>query len=164
MAGPSAVADRFRAGLPGCGPGVAGVQVRGPVAAVRPRASGRDVSLPAAASWLQPAAARRFAADQAGDPAAGGRHRLLAGQRVDRRFHAGGMRPLAPCRPALGPGGLGELRLLRLAFPLVLGTAAVSDRHPGRSAGRWPTPNSTSAKCWPRCWTPSPSWQPPGRA
>ena len=68
MAGPSAVADRLRTGLSGCRPGVARLPVRGPVAAVRPGASGRDVSVPAAASRLQPAAAGRLAADQAGDP------------------------------------------------------------------------------------------------
>ena len=54
---------------------------------------------------------------------------------VDRGLDPGGMRPLAPGRPALGDGGLGELRLLREPFPLVLGAAAVPDLHPSRDAG-----------------------------
>ena len=62
---------------------------------------------------------------------------------LDCRLHPGGMRPLASHGPALGPGRLGELRLLRLSFPLVLGTAALPDLPPRPgcpSPGRWPIP------------------------
>src|SRR4051795_2273708 len=41
--------------------------------------------------------------------------------------------PLPRCRPRLGPGRLGRVRVLR---PLLLGTAPAPDRHPARSAHR----------------------------
>src|ERR1017187_3470036 len=47
------------------------------------------------------------------------------------------MRPLAAHSQALGHGRVGGLRLLRLAFALVLGAAAVPDLHPGRDAILW---------------------------
>ena len=53
---------------------------------------------------------------------------------VDRRVHPSGMRPFAACGQAVRDGRVGELRVLRLPFPLVLGTAAVPDLHPGRDA------------------------------
>src|ERR1039457_322144 len=44
------------------------------------------------------------------------------------------MRALAAPGQAPGHGRVGELRLLCLSFPLVLGAAAVPDHHPGRDA------------------------------
>ena len=85
-------------------------------------------------AWLQQAAARLAAPGQAGNPGPGRGQRLLVRQRVDRRFHPRGVRPVAACGPALRDGRVGELRLLRLPFPLVLGAAAVPDLHPGRDA------------------------------
>jgi hypothetical protein len=77
---------------------------------------------------------RAAAAGQAGHPGPGRRQRLLVRRRMDRRFHPGRMRPLPAHRPALGHGRLGELRILRQPFALVLGTAAVPDLHPRRDA------------------------------
>ena len=57
-----------------------------------------------------------------------------SGQGLDRRLHASRMRAVAAHGPALQHGRMGELRVLRLAFPLVLGAAAVPDHHPGRDA------------------------------
>lgn len=43
---------------------------------------------------------------------------------MDHRFHTGGVRPIASDSDTLGSGRLGRLRLLRLAFPVFLGTTA----------------------------------------
>ena len=47
------------------------------------------------------------------------------------------MRPLASHRQPLRDGGLGELGLLRLPFPLVLGAAAVPDTTPAGMPVLW---------------------------
>ncbi|SDP94193.1 hypothetical protein SAMN05421507_12350 [Lentzea jiangxiensis] len=68
----------------------------------------------------------------------------------DRRLHPGRMRPLPADRETLGTGRLGEIRLLPLTLPLVLGPAPAPGLHPGPgcpSPGHWATRKSTSDKC-----------------
>src|SRR4051794_33920100 len=102
MAGPSTPADRLRAGLPGRRPGAAGVHVRGPLAAVRTLPTGSDVPVRAEAAGLEQTASGCVAAGQARDTHVGCGYGLLVRQPLDRRLHAGGVRPLASDGEAVG--------------------------------------------------------------
>lgn len=142
----TAPAQRLRTHLPGSGPGRARLSLRSPMAALRPRPPARHVPPPTAATGLQQAAARSAPTGQAGHPDPRHGHRLLVRQRMDHRLHPRRVRPFTSHRQALEPGGLGRLRLLPLAQPLLLGTAAVPGLHPGGDPGPWPARRSTNAK------------------
>ena len=134
MARAAAAVDRLRAGLPGSGASPARRSFGGALDPLRPYPPARHVPLPAPAAGLQQAAACRTATDQNGDPGPGPRQRLLVRQPLDCRLHPDPLRHVPPDSATLGPGRLGRLRLLRLAFAVLLGTAAVPGVYPGRDA------------------------------
>src|ERR1017187_3578687 len=116
-------AHRLRAPLPGGGPDAARLPLRGALAALRPQAPGRPVSLPASAVRIQQAATRRAAPGQAHDPGAGDRQRLLVRQPLDHRLDSGAVRNVASDRAAIQPGRLGRLWILGLSLSVLLGPA-----------------------------------------
>ena len=71
---------------------------------------------------------------QAGHPHARQVDGLLAGYLLDRGLHPGAVWDVAAYGQPLGPGRMGRLWLLRLALPVLLGTAAVSGVHSGGDA------------------------------
>ncbi len=64
------------------------------------------------------------------------RVRVVAPRRVAGGLHAGRVRHQPRDPKALRPRPMGPIRLVRVAFPLVLGPAAASCGHPGGAAGR----------------------------
>ena len=91
--------------------------------------------LPAAAAGLQQAPAIRAPADQAHDQGAGDGQRLLVRQPLDSRLDTGSVRDVASGRAAIEPGRVGAVRLLRVTFPVLLGTSALPGVHAHRDAG-----------------------------
>ena len=68
---------------------------------------------------------------------------------LDRGLHAGAVRDVAADGEAVRAGRLGRIRVLRLAFPVLLGHCACTRSAPRpvcRSCGRWPAPRWTSAR------------------
>lgn len=57
-------------------------------------------------------------------------------RRLGRGLHTRGVRPVSRDRQASSPGRLGRVRLLRLAFAVLLGPAAPPGLHPARTAYR----------------------------
>ena len=98
-------------------------------------ASAPLVPVPAEPARVQQAAAGRCRPDLGGDPGPGRGHQLVDRRRVGSGLHPGRMRPI-PETATLRAGRMGRIRVLRLTFALLLGTAAASDRHPGRPADR----------------------------
>src|SRR5579859_5726876 len=134
---PAEEAVGCRTGVPGGGPGAAGRPVGASLAAAVLRAAGPPVSLPAAAAGLPQAGEGGSAADLQGHDVSG-QLVPVAGQRsAAAGCDPGAVRHLAGDGPAVGAGRVGELRLLRLPFPLVLGAEAVPDQHPRGNAGAW---------------------------
>lgn len=130
----AAVAERLRTRLPGGGTGHARLPLRGPLAALREQALVGHVSVSAPAGGLQQAPPRSASADQAHDPGTRDGHRLLDGHSVDHRFHSSPVRDITTNRPAVGLGRLGQLRLLRVALPLLLGPSVVPGLYSDRNA------------------------------
>jgi hypothetical protein len=156
--GHPAQAQRRRAGHPGGHAGPAGLHLRGPLAPPRQAPPAPPVPLPAPAVGLQQAPAWRRRAAAPRRPGGRQRHRAVERRRVDRRLHAGGVRPLPGDRQALGAGRVGPVRLLRQPLALVLGGCGCtwSARCTAcRSASRWPAPRPTSARCCWTCWRSS---------
>jgi len=159
-----AEAHRRRTAHPGGHAGAAWLPVGGPLAAVRPHRTAAAGSLPAQAAGLQQAPASGGAAAAVLHPGAGNRHRPVGRRRVDRRLHPGGVRPVHPDSQALGAGGVGRLRLLRIALALLTGGCGCSWCVPCtacRWRSRWPPPPPTSVRRWSTCSTSSPACWPP---
>ena len=165
MAGPAAAADRLRAGLPGGGPGAAGLHsearwlrfARAHLAGMfpyLPQRPGYNKRLRAALPLVK-RVIRQLAADtDSGSTTCGSPTppRCSAACRARpcnaRTWPAGPATATAPPTPA-SSGACG---------------CTWSAPRPGcRSCGRWPTRRSTNARCWPRCWTSSRPGRRPGR-
>jgi hypothetical protein len=153
---PGAPAVRQRADHLGGGPGVAGVSLRTPLdpACPQQRPVAGHVSLPARPVGLPQAVEKRSTVALQGDPHPGRVLPVVVRRPVDDRRHPGALRHVARDGATLGVGRACRLRLLRVAFPLVLGAQAlpgVHRRRDGRSCGAWPTPRSGNARWSPRC-------------
>ena len=104
-------------------------------------APGRPAALPPvplhpSAIGLQQAAAVARAGDLPGHRAPGPPLAVFLRSHPVAGLHAGPVRPTPRDPQALGAGRLGRLRLLSLAFALLLGTAALPALRPGRDAGQ----------------------------
>src|SRR3984893_1353773 len=133
---PAEEALRRRAGVPGGRPGAAGRPLGAPLAAPVLRPARAPVPLPAQATRLPQAAESRRSLTGRGDGPPGPPVTLMAGPSAAYPPPPRAPRYRAGDGPAVRAGRVGWLRVLRRAFPLVLGAEAVPDHCPGRDARR----------------------------
>src|SRR5215471_4011860 len=122
---------RCRTGVPGGGAGPAWGAVGASLAADVLRPAGAPVPLPAAPARVSQAAQGGRAAAGRGDGLPGPRVPVVVRPGAADRRHPGALRHLPGNGETLRAGRVGELRLLRRTFALVLGPEAVCDHHPG---------------------------------
>ncbi len=132
---PAQEAVRCRIGVPGGGAGAAGRAQRASLAADVLRAAGAPVPVPAAPARLSQALEGGGPADLHGHGVSGHGVPVVGRRAAADRCHPGAVRRLAANGAPVRAGRVGELRLLRCAFALVLGPEAVCDHHRRRDAG-----------------------------
>src|SRR5262252_9932240 len=118
---PAQEALRCGTGVPGGGAGAAGRPVGASLAAAVLRPARAPVSLPAAPARVSQAAQGGRAAAGSGAGLPGPRGAVVVGGGAADRRHPGAVRHLAGDGETLGAGRVGELRVLRGPFALVLG-------------------------------------------
>jgi hypothetical protein len=84
---------------------------------------------------MQQAPAGGMLPGRAHDQDAGAGHLPVGRRRLGRRLHPGRLRLLPRDRQPLGPGRVGPVRLLRVAFAVLLGPAPAPGVHARRPAG-----------------------------